>query len=125
MKKFAKLALGALALGAATFAAAAPAAAQVSFGIGVGPAYGGYYAPPAYSYSCDPYSRFYDSYRCGYYEPSYYAPRYYAPSYGYGYRGPSIVIGGSFGGRGGYGGYHGGGGWNGGNNHGGGGGHHR
>jgi hypothetical protein len=89
MKKFAKIALGALVLaGAATVAASAPAEARVSVGIGFGPGYGGYYAPP--SYSCDPYSRFYDPYRCGYYD-SYYAPGYY-------YGGPNIVFGGSFGG---------------------------
>ncbi len=96
MKNFAKLALGALVVaGATTFAAAAPAQAQVSFSVGVGG--GGYYGPPAYSYSCDPYSRWYDPYRCGYYAPrpyAYYAPRVYyrSPSYyrgGYrdGYRG--------------------------------------
>jgi hypothetical protein len=96
MKKFAKISLGALVVaGTAMFAAATPAAAQVSVGIGLG---GGYYGPPAYSYSCDPYSRFYDPYRCGgYYGRSYYAPSYYGPSY-YGYGGPSIVLGGRFGG---------------------------
>lgn len=51
--------------------------AQVSFGISVGTPYG-------YSYSCDPYSPYYDAYACG----NYYAPGYvYAPSYGYGYYG--------------------------------------
>jgi hypothetical protein len=108
MKKITKVALGALAIaGAATFAAATPAAARVVVGFGVGP---GYYGPPAYSYSCDPYSRWYDPYRCGYYAPGYYAPPYY-------YGGPSIVLGGRFGGGwhgGDRGGFHGGGGFRGG-----------
>jgi hypothetical protein len=95
MKKFAKITLGALVIAGATLAATAAADARVSVGIG----------PPAYSYSCDPYSRWYDPYRCGY------APGYYGPAY-YGYGGPGIVIGGHFGGgfRGGHGGgFHGGG----------------
>ena len=87
MKTLTKLSLGAAMLTGAMLAAA-PASAQVSVGIGFG---GGYYAPPrpVYNYSCDPYSRFYDAYRCGYYAPSYYAPRYYGPAY----YGPSISFG--------------------------------
>ena len=89
MKKFAKVALGALMLaGAATAVAATPADARVSIGIGLGaPVYAAPY-PYYASYSCDPYSRWYDPYRCdrGSYYPSY---------YGYG---PSVVIGGHFGG---------------------------
>jgi hypothetical protein len=68
MRKFAKTAIAALLLtGAATALTTAPAQARVSIGIGIGPAYGpgyygpAYYGPPRY---CDPYSRFYDPYRC-------------------------------------------------------------
>jgi len=72
MKTFSKLFFGAaLVAGAATFATG-PAAAQVSVGIGIGGPgyYGGYYGPRYYgpryygSYSCDPYSRFYDPDYC-------------------------------------------------------------
>ena len=91
MKRFAKVALGALMLpGAATAVASSPADARVVVGFGVGGPgyYGGYYGP-AYrpAYSCDPYSRWYDPYRC-----DYYAPSYYAPYYG-GYYGPSVSFG--------------------------------
>jgi hypothetical protein len=98
MKTMTKILGAAVLAGGAMIAASAPAAAQVSVGIGLG---GGYYGPPPPAYSCDPYSRWYDPYRCGY--PAYYAyPRYYGPAY----YGPSIVIGGRFGGY--HGGYHGG-----------------
>jgi hypothetical protein len=94
MKKFAKIALGALLLtGAATAMAAAPADARVVVGVGVGP---GYYGPGPAPY---PY------YGCGYYSP--YACGY--PGY-YGYYGPSFGIGIGGWGHGGYrGGFHGGG----------------
>jgi hypothetical protein len=116
MKNFTKITLGALVIAGATLAATAGADARVSVGIGLGGYGPGYYGPPAYSYSCDPYSRWYDPYRCGY------APSYYGSSY-YGYGGPSLVIGGRFGGgfHGG-GGFHDGGGFHGGG-HGGGGSH--
>jgi hypothetical protein len=107
MKTFTKILGAAILAGGAMLAVSQPASAAVSVGIGLG---GGYYGPPAYSYSCDPYSRFYDPYRCGGY--GYYGgPAYYGPSY-YGYGGPSVVIGGRFGGgfHGGRGGFHGGGG---------------
>ena len=95
MKNFAKITLGALVIAGASLAATTAADAQVSFGIGIGSP--GYYGPPAYSYSCDRYSRWYDPYRCDYYAPSYYAPRYYAPRY----YGPRFYVGGNFrGGRG-------------------------
>ena len=109
MKKFAKVALGGLILaGAATAVASSPADARVVVGFGVGP---GYYGPAYYPrISCDPYSRWYDPYRCGYYGPAYYRG-YYGPSY----YGPSIGF--SFGGGGwGHGGWHGGG-WHGGGHH--------
>jgi hypothetical protein len=103
MKTFAKVAQGAM-IGAVMMAGAAvaatPASAAVSVGIGIGgPAYyGGYYAP---RYSCDPYSYYYNPYRCGY-GPAYYGPAYYGPSISFGF-------GGYHGYRGGYrGGYHGG-----------------
>jgi hypothetical protein len=108
MKKFAKVALGALMVaGAATAVASSPAQARVVVGFGVGPGYG--YGPAYYPrYSCDPYSRWYSPYRCGY--GGYYGPAYYGPSY---YAGPSIGF--SFGGGWGHRGWHGGhGGWHGG-----------
>jgi hypothetical protein len=113
MKKFAKITLGALVVAGASLAATAAADARVSVGIGIGAP--GYYGPPAYSYSCDPYSRWYDPYRCDYYAPGYYGPSYYSS--------PSIYFGSNFGGGfrgrdgfrggghdGGRGGFHGGGG---------------
>lgn len=115
MKTFAKVALSALVLaGAATAVASSPADARVVVGFGVGPGYYGY--GPAYypRYSCDPYSRWYNPYRCGgYYDGYYGGPAYYGPAY----YGPSIGF--SFGG-GGWGGHRGG--WGGGFH---GGGHHR
>jgi hypothetical protein len=86
MKKFTKITLGALLAAGATLGATAAAQAQVSFGIGIGAP--GYYGSPAYSYSCDPYSRWYDPYRC-----DTYAPRYYGQSY---YGSPSIYFGRNF-----------------------------
>jgi hypothetical protein len=73
MKTFTKAAFGALMLAGAAIGTAAPAAAHVSVGIGIGvpgPGYGpGYYGRdyggPAY---CDPYSRWYDPYRCDDYD---------------------------------------------------------
>lgn len=63
MKLFTKAALGALLLAGAAAFTAVPAEARVTVGIGIGG--GGYYGPggypPAY---CDPYSRWYDPYRC-------------------------------------------------------------
>lgn len=79
-----KVALGSVALLAA-LATSAPAQARVSIGIGLG--YPGYYGPPPYYYGpapyyygpgravCDPYSRWYDPYRCN----AYYADYYYGP----------------------------------------------
>lgn len=81
MKRLGKITLGALML-AGTAAVAAPASAQVHFGIGIAPRY---YGPPPRA-ACDPYSRWYDPYRC---DPYYYG---YRPSYGYSY-GPAIGFG--------------------------------
>ncbi len=82
MKKIiTKLAIAAAVAGTAALATAAPASAQVRFGITLGTP--GYYGAPYYNYSCDPYSRIYDPYRCG-----------YGYSYGYPYYGPSFYIGG-------------------------------
>jgi len=78
MKRFGKIALGAVMLAGAAMAWATPASAAVGIGLGIGPAY---YAPPGAV--CDPYSRFYDPYYCnGYYD----------------YYGPSVAIGGYWGG---------------------------
>jgi hypothetical protein len=79
-------------LGGAAMMAATPASAAVGFSVGVG---SGYYPAPRYYTRCDPYSRYYDPYRCGY-GPAYYGPAYY--DYGPAYWGPSVVIGGRFGG---------------------------
>lgn len=70
MKLFAKLALGALMLVGVPALATAPVAAQVSVGIGVGGYYGYPFHPgyPGYAPICDPRSRYYDPYRCDYYD---------------------------------------------------------
>jgi hypothetical protein len=119
MKRFGKIALGALML---TGAAVATAEARTSFGIGIGgPAYGGGYYGGGYGgggASCDPRSRWYDPYRCGGEYDSYDSGYYSEPYYG-GYA-PGIIlgIGGYGGGRGGYGGGYGhGGGYGGGGHH--------
>ncbi len=83
MKKIiARLAVGAVLVGSAAVITAAPAsAAGVRVGVGIGIGVPGYYGAPYYNnFSCDPYSRYYDPYRCG------------AGYYGYGY-GPSFYIG--------------------------------
>src|ERR1700744_3345622 len=108
MKKFAKIALGAVMLaGAATAMASAPAEARGVVGVGIGAPgyYGGYYGP-GYGYTCDPYSRWYGPYGCGY------AAAYYCGDDGYGY-GPSFsLVWGVFVGRGFHGvGFHGSGGF--------------
>jgi hypothetical protein len=59
MKRFAKIALGAVLMAGATTAIAAPASARVFVGVGAPLAYG---ATPA----CDPYSPYYSPYYCGY-----------------------------------------------------------
>ncbi len=74
MKRFAKLALGALLLAGATAITTAPADARVTVGIGIGipgPYYGPhyYYGPPRYSGYCDPYGPYYDPYYCDDYAP--------------------------------------------------------
>ena len=83
MKKFAKLALGALMVaGAATATTAAmtsPAEARVTVGFDIGgPGYYGYYGPPRGYYG---YPAYYDPY---YYRPY---PYYYGRPYWRGYRG--------------------------------------
>ena len=71
MRTIWKMAIGGVMAAGAAVAVAAPAAAQVSFGIGVGPAYPAYPSYPAYS--C------YDAY--GNYVYSYpYCTAYYAPA---------------------------------------------
>ncbi|MBU6299206.1 MAG: hypothetical protein KGJ79_03635 [Alphaproteobacteria bacterium] len=69
MKRIAKLALGAMLMAGTAFAVSTPSAAGVSFGIGIGVG-PGYYGPGYYGYAvnCNPYSRFYDPYYCGYYD---------------------------------------------------------
>jgi hypothetical protein len=106
MKRFAKIALGALAIaGAATAITAAPADARVVVGFGIGPTY---YAPPPPVYPYRSYDCYYYGY-CGY--PAYPAyPAYYGGYYGP----PAVSLGFGFGG-----GWHGGhwGGWHGGWHH--------
>ena len=65
MKLLAKATLGALMLAGATAMTAAPAEARVTVGVEFG---GGGYRLPAY---CDPYSRWYDPYRCNDYDDDY------------------------------------------------------
>lgn len=139
MKRFGKIAMGALMLAGTavggTLATTAPADAHVSVGIGIGGPgyYGGYYGPRYYGNPCD-------NARYRYYHRGYcygYGPAYYGPDYnGYydsGYYGPGYyepLAGGfwftdSFGHRswrgGGFhgGGFHGRSSWHGGGNHGG------
>ena len=59
MKRFTKIALGALLLAGATTAVAAPTSARVFVGVG---------APYAYAPGpvCDPYAPYYNPYYCGY-----------------------------------------------------------
>ena len=76
MKRFGKIALGGVMLAGAATALTTPASAAVGVTLGVGPAY---YGPPAGAV-CDPYSRYYDPYQCN------------------GYYGPSVAIGGYWGG---------------------------
>ena len=72
MRQLRNVALGAAAL-LAIAAVGAPAQARVSIGIGLG-GYPGDYGPPGRAV-CDPYSRWYDPYRCD----AYYADYYYGP----------------------------------------------
>lgn len=71
MKRFAKLALGAMLLAGATAVTTAPADARVTIGVGIGiPGPGYYYGPgPRYYGACDPYSPYYDPYDCRGYGP--------------------------------------------------------
>jgi hypothetical protein len=80
MKTITKAVLGALMLTGAAIGTAAPAAAHVSVGIGIGVPGPGYYGPgygPGYygggggGAYCDPYSRWYDPYRCNDYDDDY------------------------------------------------------
>ena len=87
MRKLTKIALGTCAILAAV-ATSAPAQARVDIGIGLGyPGYypGYYYGPPARAV-CDPYSRWYDPYRCRYYYAGYGYDDYY-------YYGPVFIDG--------------------------------
>jgi uncharacterized membrane protein YgcG len=88
MRKMTRIALGTCAILAAV-ATSAPAQARVSIGIGLGypgyydgyPGYyPGYYYGPSARAVCDPYSRWYDPYRCRYYYAGYgYDDFYYGP----------------------------------------------
>lgn len=101
MKRFGKIAMGALMLAGtavgATLSTTAPAeAAHVSVGIGIGVP--GYYGPrPYYRNPCDsPRYRYYHPDYCYGYGPTYYGPNYYG-YYDQGYYGPGYyepVIGG-------------------------------
>ncbi|MEJ1970450.1 MAG: hypothetical protein WDN03_17755 [Rhizomicrobium sp.] len=128
-----KAALGLAMLAGAAVATAAPAAAHVSVGIGFGGYGPGYYGGYGPGPVCDPYSRWYDPYRCddydddGYYNgPVFidgiwlnggFRSRYYGGHrqfyYHGGWHGGSGFHGGGFGGHGGghggFGGGHGGG----------------
>lgn len=100
MKRFGKIAMGALMLAGTavggTLATTAPADAHVSVGIGIGVP--GYYGPPAgYVNRCDnPRWRYYHPGYCNGYGPAYYGPNYYG-YYDQGYYGPGYyepVVGG-------------------------------
>jgi hypothetical protein len=81
MKKLALAAAAAVMMAGTTVATTTPADARVVVGIGIGPGfYGPGYYPGRY---CDPYSRYYDPYRCDgdyYHDPIFFG--------GYWYRGP-------------------------------------
>ena len=75
MTMWIKGAVAALALAGSALVASEPAQARVSVGIGIGipgPYYGEYRS--GYDPACDPYSRWYNPYRCdaGYYDDGYY-----------------------------------------------------
>jgi len=70
MKRFGKIALGALMLGGAVAATTVPADARVVVGVGIGVPVGGYYAP--------------------YYGYPYYGYPYYGYPAAYGYYGPRV-----------------------------------
>src|SRR5262245_31873420 len=86
MKKLALAALGALMMAGTTAATTVPASAGLSIGIGIGP---GYYGPRYYpDRACDPYSRYYNPYRCDedrYADDYYYDPIFFGGAW---YRGP-------------------------------------
>jgi hypothetical protein len=94
MKRFTKIALGAVMLAGAAAAIASPASARVFVGMG---------APLVYNTApvCDPYSAYYNPYYCGY-GPAYVG----SPVIGFGFGGG---FGGGFHGGGFGGGFHGGG----------------
>jgi len=73
MRQLRNVAVGAVAVVAAVVACA-PAQARVSVGIGLGGYPDYYYGSPGRAV-CDPYSRWYDPYRCD----AYYADYYYGP----------------------------------------------
>ena len=96
MKRFAKLALGAVLMAGAATAIASPASARVFVGIGAPAVYG---AAPA----CDPYSPYYNPYYCGY-GPTYVGGPVIGFGFGGGFHGGGFHGGGFHGG-----GFHGGG----------------
>ena len=84
MRRFGKLAAGALMLAGATLVTTAPADAHITFGIGIGipgPAY--YGGNPCYNaryrYYHPEYCGYPDGYGRGYYDQRYYGSGYYAP----------------------------------------------
>jgi len=96
MKRFAKIALGALLMAGAATTIAAPASARVFVGLGTPVVYGG--AP-----ACDPYSPYYSPYYCGY-GPGYVGGPVIGFGFGGGFHGGGFHGGGFHGG-----GFHGGG----------------
>jgi hypothetical protein len=101
MKRFAKIALGAVMLAGAATAIASPASAGVYVGVGAPVAYG---AAPA----CDPYSPYYSPYYCGY-GPAYVGGPVIGFGFGGGWHGGGFHGGGFHGGGFHGGGFHGGG----------------
>ena len=101
MKRFAKIALGAVLMAGAATAIASPASARVFVGIGVPAVYG---AAPA----CDPYSPYYNPAYCGY-GPAYVGGPVIGFGFGGGFHGGGFHGGGFHGGGFHGGGFHGGG----------------
>lgn len=82
MRNITKLGIGAAMICGGVIATAAPAAAQISFGIGVGPAYRPYPVRPAYPSCYDAYGNYLYSYPyCAAYAPPAYVPPVVQPYY--------------------------------------------
>lgn len=84
MRSITKLGITAAMICGAAIATAAPAAAQINFGIGIGPTYRPYAARPAFASCYDVYGNYVYSYPyCTAYAPPTYVPPAVQPYYGW------------------------------------------